>query len=719
MKTFQPPLAGTTREERGLQAAARGDSIGCRETPRNHAGRFCGLKAALLLALALSLLPHASAQTVATNKVAEPKKAAEADPNEEPVNWITVGVGGVSTSGNRAQFQERWGRKQGVLGGLQDFHYELMFGQKGMLELDGQAMYGGEDYSVKLQVVDPDRGFFRAGFRQFKTWYDGSAGYVPATGGFISLGSDELSLRRGEIWVEGGLTPPDGPMLTLKLSREYRKGTKDSIIWGDSTQGGVTRGMVPSFREINEIRNRVLADLRHTVGRSDFGIGFRLDMADTDNKFKERRTPEAAGVGNRFVTQRDVFESDMFNVRAFTETRFNDRTLLTSGYSYTRLDTDIGGSRIYGASFDAPYSPAYVDSGYTSLSGGSIVDQYVMNLSLRWEPFADFVVVPSLRAEKIDTGDSSQYSVANVPTGITSVQSGFLTVSEALEARFTGFTNWVLYARGEWSEGDGYLREQSTPVILRNTDSERFTQKYTVGANWYPLRRLHFSGQYYHKTVDNDYTHLTDSTANTLVAGNRYPAFLREHSFQTDDLNLRATWRPLPNVTSVTRYDYQVSTINTRGDNLGNVESGKTTAHIVSQNLTWAPWSRLLMQGSFSYALDSTTTPASSITGTVTDARNDYWQATATVTFIVDDKTDLLANYFYYRANNFINNSSVSMPYGTSANDHTVSIGLTRNFSKTVRGSLNYGYFRHRDETSGGFDNYDAHLVFSTITYRF
>ena len=683
---------------------------------------------AYLLAVTLCAGSTAEAQTAETNKVVEPKKAAEADPNEEPIHWITFGLGGVSTSGNRAQFQERWGRKQGVLGGLQDFHYELMFGQKGTLELDGRAMYGGEDYSVKLQVVDPDRGFFRAGFRQFKTWYDGSAGYVPAAGLALSLGSDELSLNRGEIWIEGGLTPPDGPMLTLKLSREYRKGTKDSIIWGDSIRGGVNRGMVPSFREIDEIRNRVLADLKHTVGRSDLGIGLRLDMADTDNKFKERRTPEAAGVGNRYVTQRDVFESDMFNIRAFTETRINDQTLLTSGYSYTRTDTDIGGSRIYGASFDAPYSAAYVDSGYTSVSGGSIVEQYVMNLSLRLEPWPDFVIVPSLRAEKIDTGDSSQYSVANVPTGITSVQSGFLTVSEALEARFTGFTNWVLYARGEWSEGDGYLRERSIPVIARSTDSERFTQKYTVGANWYPLRRLHFSGQVYHKAADNEYTHLGDSTSNAILplpggSGNRYPAFIREHSFQTDDLNLRATWRPLPNITSVTRYDYQISTINTRGDNLSTVESGKTTAHIISQNLTWAPWSRLLLQGSFSYALDSTTTPASSLTGAaaglVSDARNDYWQTTATVTFVVDDKTDLQANYFYYRANNFINNSAVSMPYGTSANDHTVNIGLTRNFSKTVRGSLNYGYFRHRDETSGGLDNYDAHLVFSTITYRF
>ena len=173
----------------------------------------------------------------------------------------------------------------------------------------------------------------------------------------------------------------------------------------------------------------------------------------------------------------------------------------------------------------------------------------------------------------------------------------------------------------------------------------------------------------------------------------------------------------------MTRYDYQVATVDARGDNLSTVESGTTTAHIISQNLTWVPWSRLLLQGSFSYALDSTTTPASSLTGAaaglVSAARNDYWQATATVTFVVDDQTDLLANYFYYRANNFINNSGVSMPYGTSANDHTVNVGLTRSFTKNVRGSLSYGYFRHRDETSGGRDNYDAHFIFSTITYRF
>ena len=695
---------------------------------------------ALVLAVALAGGSVASAQTV-TNNVAGAKPAAEANPAEEPVNWITLGAGGVSTSGNRAAFEERWGRSQGVMGGLQDFHYELLFGKKGMLELDGKAMYGQQDYSVKLGVADPDVGFLRGGFKQSQTWYDGSGGYYPATGKSFSLYSDELSLKRGEYWVEGGLTPPDGPMLTLKLAREYRRGTKDSLIWGDSTQGGTARGMVPSFRDLNELRNIIIADLKHTVGKTDVGIGLRYDKVDNNDALKEHRKPGEAGA-DRYVTQRDLFQADMLNFHGFTETRFNDAVMLTTGYSYTRLNTDLGGSRIYGAGYDAVYSKTSVnrqfhDEGYYNLTGGSIVDQYVMNLALRLELAENLVLIPSLRAEKIDTTGSTSFTETSVGAGpgfvtaesnlLNSRQNGFLTVSEAMEARYTGLQNWLLYARGDWSEGDGYLRETEqdltagTTGINRSTDSERFTQKYTFGANWYPLRKLHFAAQFYHKNVENDYTHLVDSTPNT--SGDRYPAYLLAHHLTTDDFNVRATWRPLPNVTSVTRYDYQISSIDTYPDGLIGIESAQTTAHIISQTLTWVPWSRLFLQGTFSYALDSTTTPASSLTGgaagLVSDARNDYWQATAAATFVVDDKSDLKASYFYYRANNFIDNSVYSMPYGTSGNDHTVNVSLDRKFSKTVKGTISYGFFRHRDDTTGGLDNYTAHTIFSSITYRF
>lgn len=691
-------------------------------------------------ALMLWVGEDAWAQTTTTNRVTEAKPAAEAS-GEEPLNWITTGIGGAFTSGDQTQFQERWGTRRGFIGGLQEFHYERFLGKKGVLELDSGAMYGGEDYSLRLRVADPDIGFMRGGFHQFRRWYDGSGGYYPATGRRFSLYNEDYAVERGEVWIEAGLTPPDGPTLTLKYTHSYRNGTKDSLIWGDSTQGATQRGMVPSFRTLDEKRDRIEADARQAFGRTDVGLGLRVEMVDNNNGFYERRRPGEAA--SRFVTQRDVYESDLFNARAFTESRFNDAVMLTTGYSYTRLNTDVGGSRIYGGAFDVPYAGVYPgkqarDEGFVNLVGGSIIDQYVMNLALRVEPAENWVLVPSVRAEKLDTTGNTQFTENTTGTGagfpassalaLNQRQRGYTTLTEALEARYTGLTNWVFYARGEWTQSEGYLRELEQDLtagaigVSRSTDSERFAQKYSIGMNWYPLRRLHFAAQFYHQQRKNNYNHLVDSTSN-IAGTDRYPAYIVENGFQTDDFNLRATWRPRPNITSVTRYDFQISTLETFGGALPGIESARTTAHIISQSLTWVPWPRLFWQGTFSYALDSTTTPATALTGAaaglVTDARNDYWQAGTALTFVVNEKTDFQANYFFYRANNFINNSGLSMPYGTSARDHAVNAGFTRNFTRTVRGSISYGYFAHSDETSGGLDSYNAHLVFTTITYRF
>jgi hypothetical protein len=36
-----------------------------------------------------------------------------------------------------------------------------------------------------------------------------------------------------------------------------------------------------------------------------------------------------------------------------------------------------------------------------------------------------------------------------------------------------------------------------------------------------------------------------------------------------------------------------------------------------------------------------------------------------------------------------------------------------------VRVSLKYGFFRNREKTYGGHNDYDAHLVLATMQYRF
>jgi hypothetical protein len=353
-------------------------------------------------------------------------------------------------------------------------------------------------------------------------------------------------------------------------------------------------------------------------------------------------------------------------------------------------------------------------------------------------PLDNFTIVPSLRVEKNDTTAVASFTDTNVGAApaltpltldlINTADSGFLEVTGSLEARYTGLRNWLLYARGEWSESDGNQTENTTEVVsgavnlFRDTDWRRFNQKYVVGANWYPLNRLNFGAQYYHKIHDYDYDHFLDSTSNAPAAADRYPAFLTDQSFQTDDMNVRATWRPFSKLTLVTRYDFQLSTVDTKADFLNNQQSAEITSHIISQSINWTPLARLYFEASASYALDSTDTPAPEVLGTnqiVLNAANDYWNASGLVGYALDDKTDLQVQYFYYHANNYVDNSAYSQPYGAGAEEHGITASIARQISKSVRATLKYGFYRNRDETSGGHNDYDAHLVFASLQYRF
>ena len=101
------------------------------------------------------------------------------------------------------------------------------------------------------------------------------------------------------------------------------------------------------------------------------------------------------------------------------------------------------------------------------------------------------------------------------------------------------------------------------------------------------------------------------------------------------------------------------------------------------------------------------------------NAANDYWNASCLIGYAIDDKTDVQAQYFYYRANNYVDNSTYGQPYGAGAREHGVTATINREISKSVRVSLKYGFFRNREETYGGHNDYDAHLVLATMQYRF
>jgi len=85
----------------------------------------------------------------------------------------------------------------------------------------------------------------------------------------------------------------------------------------------------------------------------------------------------------------------------------------------------------------------------------------------------------------------------------------------------------------------------------------------------------------------------------------------------------------------------------------------------------------------------------------------------------LDDKTDFQAQYFYYRANNYTDNSLYSLPYGAGAEEHGVTASLSRQLTKNLRLTVRYGFFTNHEVTSGGHNDYTAHLVSSSLQLRF
>jgi hypothetical protein len=583
-----------------------------------------------------------------------------------------------------------------------------------------------------LDVTKPDLGFVRVNFEQSRTWYNADGGYYRPGNVYYPRRDDALELDRGEFTFEAGLTLEKYPKVTFRYSHLYRDGEKGSTSWGQThpTLSSLVRGIAPGFYDIDETRDIFALDVSHKIKKTDFGIGLRYETGDFDNSRYFTQWPGEPAV-QRQVTQREGTSYDFFSVHAFTETWLKKNLCFSTGFLFSQYDSDVSGSRIYGDDFDVSYAPNALNGlGFEDLRGSLDKQEYVANLNLMAIPFKNLTIVPSIRVQSQDwDGDMSALRTlgSGAPTPSAADSDGdALDVTERLDVRYTGFTNWVLYARGEWNQGDGELQENGglgqTAPVQRKTDNERFFQKYTAGVRWYPARIVSVDLGGYYKNNSYDYDHRLDSTANTGASGNRYPAYLTMHEFETFDGNVRLTLRPHAKVSLVSRYEFQSSTVQTRPDatsGLSEVESSEMTSHIFAQNVSWTPWSRLYLQAGFNYVNSETETPTSKSTQAVLDAQNNYWTANFNASLVLDDKTDLNLGYFYYESDNFDDNSATGLPLGLTAREHGVTATIVRRLTEKIRLTLRYGYFNFDEDTYGGNQNYEAHALFTGLQWRF
>jgi hypothetical protein len=691
--------------------------------------------------------------------------ATEEQP-EEYKNWIELAIGGVITSGDRAQFeQQHWLPGGQPYGGIQALHYEQTIGKDATLTVDGHALWDFNDYDITVQLAKPNFGYIKAGYTEFRSWYDGNAGFFPHNDVFFNPPYPEMHIDRGDAWIELGLRAPNWPEITIRYEHEFRFGQKDSTIWGDTNQTGLqlpfnaTRKIVPSFSNIDEKRDIFSFEASKTFGNTDVLLGMRYEHNTDDYSLNMERgagqlPPAVPPPGQqRKVTQQQNDDVDLFSGHGITETRITDNLWFTAGYSYTTITNDLSGSRIFGTHWDEAFGEPVPtlssrDVAFIDLAGTAQIKENLVNANLFWMPFENLSILSGFRYTHQNNDSESTFieeePVPNTPPFTpTNPQGGlhfgvglpangardsdYNMFAQRLELRYTGIKDWLFYAEGEWEEDYGHVNEFQTidePKELpldKNTNA--LGQKYTVGATWYPTMRLTLAGQYFHRIA---------SYGEDIFSAN-FPTLVNQ-DWNGDDFNIRVTFRPkipacMGSLVLVTRYDFVHTSIDSQwfvdGETLAELQSGEIKHHVISEALNWNPVPRFFLQANFSYVLNQTDTPANNIDlvpnagPTVVNFRNDYWTVTSGIGYIIDDKTDFYADYYFYCANDYYNNAAVAVPYGMGSTENAVTATITRQLSKRTRLTLKYGFYDYRDETSGGHNNYRAHSLFSSLQVRF
>jgi hypothetical protein len=693
------------------------------------------------------------------------KAVTTTEETPEYKNWIELGIGGTIVNGDDAQFeQEHRLPANTAYGGIQDLHFEGPLGKDGLFSVDGHALWDFNDYDITVQLSKPKLGYIKAGFTEFRSWYDGNGGFFPHNDVFFPPPFPEMHIDRGDAWVELGLRVPDWPEITIRYSHEFRFGQKDSTIWGDTNLTGLeppfnpTRKIVPSFRDIDETRDIVSLEISKTIGNTDVLLGMRYEHNDNDYSLNMERgagqlPPVVPPPGQqRKVTQTQNDDVDLFSGHGITVTRFSDSLWFTAGYSYTTLQNDLAGTRIFGLHWDEAFGEPVPtlgqrDHAFIDLAGMAQIKENLFNANLFWMPLESLAIVTGFRYthENVDNESTflAEEPVPNTPPftrlnpeggfhyGPPEPAFGARTAdydrfAQRLELRYTGIKNWLFYAEGEWEEDYGHVNEfQSIDEAEEplDKDTNALGQKYTVGATWYPTMRLNLAGQYFHRIA---------SYNEDIITG-VFPR-LADQDWNIDDFNIRITFRPkipvcLGTLALVTRYDFVHTSIDSQwfheGETLAELESGEIKKHVISEALTWNPLARFFLQANFSYVLNQTDTPANNIElvpgagATVVNFRNDYWTVTSGIGYIINDKTNFYSDFSFYCANDYFKNAAVAVPYGLGATEYTASATLTRQLTKQTSLLLRYGYFNYRDVTSGGHNNYRGHSLYSGLQIRF
>ena len=640
------------------------------------------------------------------------------------------------------------------LGGIEHFYFANDSNADWRLYLDGRVFLQPEEIAVNIEAFKLDRLAFDL---QFQHWieYDHGAGiWYPPTDAYFLLLPDTLEEELNQLVLSITGTPSDTVSWKFKYRLFDRDGHSLSTVFGDNFQSAVgqaaSRGIVPAEIDGRETIHRVEASIERHEGMDITGLNIFYQRREVDRKRVVERAASQPSA-NRFTRQEEDVVDDLLGFSTYARREFKESLIGSVGIAFTRLNGDLNGSRVFGADPDAAYDIDFIatqlnDRGFFDLTGGHQLKQWVLNANLLMKPEGKLKWVGGIRLEHLSTEAFGSYidTVDRIDWGdfarqdqealMHSVSDKTATdISAFLEMRYRSTAKSVLYSRLDIAHQNGDLQEgwtrqelvpnpgALTTLLDRATDFDRDRAAWEIVMHLNPRSTFRLSLEGYLKYRDNDYGY--DDVVLAIDDLTVYPAYITQQNFYTRDLNLRANWRVHEKLKSVTRIDWQLNDIDTRDRLNPEVQSGENERVVFAQTLTWTPSPRFFATFQYNRTEDLTETPAAdlagSFSGIVVNLPSDYWEAGFDLYWVLNQLIDLQVGYTYLDAQNYIDTSPRTVPYGAELEQHHARIDTILHWSESLTMRLGYQYYNQADDAAAGNRDYSIHLLSTSLKYNF
>ena len=169
--------------------------------------------------------------------------------------------------------------------------------------------------------------------------------------------------------------------------------------------------------------------------------------------------------------------------------------------------------------------------------------------------------------------------------------------------------------------------------------------------------------------------------------------------------------------------DFQNTTIDSKDRVNEELRASERERVVFNQSLTWAPHPRLFVTATYKLVDDLTEVPAADLEGTfsgiIVNIPNDYWQADVSLYYVLTSLIDVQVGYNYMNIDNYIDNSSATVPFGSEIEQHHGNVNIFFHFTSNMVARLGYHYYEQTDMATAGNTDFSVHVVNGSLQMKF